>query len=252
MSARWICLLFNISIIGAYILHSAPPASATVQVPQGESLPTSAVRTVPVDFASDIKQIKSDLQTIKERRRSFWDSDVWAPFAAALLAALGGWLTTLYVFRRSQVAQREALDRQAGERIEDNLFTALKLFGGGSQNRSLGLALMTAYWHTDLPAIQRAWKNVLVSQAIFLLTQSEERDNLLELENLRVIMNRLKERTRELSDGQRENLTGALDRAERAPRGKVTKEHPEGVPLGVTIDPRYLTAWRALLATGTE
>ena len=179
--------------------------------------------------------------------RFFTDPDVWAPFSAALLVAIGGWATTLYVFRKTQSSQQAGLARQSAERIEDNLFNALKLFGGGSQNRSLGLALLTAYRTIDLPEIQRAWKNVLVAQAIYLLTQSDERDNLLEGENLRVIMSRLEERLEDLSRGQRANLIEALNRAEGDPRGKITKEHPEGVPLGVTTDPQRLSNWKSMI-----
>jgi hypothetical protein len=203
---------------------------------------------VPVVVASDIAAIKADLAKIAARKRSFRDPDVWLPFAAALLVAIGGWATTLYVFRKSQSAQQAAFSRQSAERIEDNLLNLLKLFGGGSQNRSLGLALVTAYRNTDLPAIQRAWKNVLVAQAIYLLTQSEERDNLLEVENLRVIMSRLEERRGDLSPGQRSNLIEALSRAEGDPRGKITKDHPSGLPLGVTTNADHLASWKTMLA----
>ena len=199
-------------------------------------------------LARSVAQIQRDVEKMRERKRSFWDSDVWAPFVAALLVAIGGWATTLYVFRGSQVAQREALKRQSGERIEDNLFDGLKLFGGGSQNRSLGLALLTGYWNTRLPAIHAAWRNVLVAQAIHLLTNSEERDNLVELENLRVIIEKLHEKIGDLSEDQRAILTQAFKRAESDPRGKITKEHPTGTPLGITIDPNYLQQLRALLA----
>lgn len=239
----WGCIIYSCIAVGAPTNVTPTQASAGVTLP-----PTrDDSRVHPAELGASLDSIKADIKTLKERKRSFRDPDVWAPFVATMVVALGGWFTTLYVFKRSQIAQREALDRQAGERIENNLFDALKLFGGGSQNRSLGLALVTAYRDTNLPAIQRAWKNVLVAQAIYLLTQSEERNNLLELENLRVIMSRLKERLRDLSEGQRANLVKALDRAKRDPRGKVTKEHPEGTPLGVTSETRDLVEWRTLL-----
>jgi hypothetical protein len=238
-----VCLMF------LCLGEAGPLSSQTSTLGTPKTSTTAAPNPADPDaLARSVAQIQRDVEKMRERKRSFWDSDVWAPFAAALLVAIGGWATTLYVFRGSQVAQREALERQSGERIEDNLFDGLKLFGGGSQNRSLGLALLTGYWNTRLPAIHAAWRNVLVAQAIHLLTNSEERDSLVELENLRVIMEKLHEKIGDLPDAQRAMLLQALQRAESDPRGEITKEHPTGTPLGITVDPTYLDQQRTLLA----
>jgi len=67
-------------------------------------------------------------------------------------------------------------------RRDDNIFRALAFFDGKTQRRNVGISVVEGYWNTT-PDLQRILVPLLVNQAIYLVSQSEQSDVEHELNN---------------------------------------------------------------------
>ena len=72
-------------------------------------------------------------------------------------------------------------------RREDFLYSALRHFGGKSQERSIGISIVDGLWDTT-PKLHVVYIPLLINQAVFLLSESGQADATHELFNLRRIM----------------------------------------------------------------
>lgn len=124
------------------------------------------------------------------------------PVVASFLAALGGWLFAFYQMRQ---AQRAA---QAG-RLEQHLFDSLDWFSGKTQRRSIGIAVVKANWDA-YKALRPTWLSVLVSQAIYLLKESESHHKSHEHANLYAIMDLVRKGRATLQASDRDELLAAV------------------------------------------
>jgi len=105
-------------------------------------------------------------------------------FVGSTLAALGAiiafFLTRYWVTRDRKLAAENA-DKA---KLRDVLYQSLRWFEGGTQNRSIGIAVVQTSWETH-PEFQKLWIEVLANQVIYLLAAQEPKDRPHEYENLR-------------------------------------------------------------------
>lgn len=144
------------------------------------------------------------------------------PVVLALALAAAGWIIAvfqLYVNRR--------------QRIWELLLESLRWFEGGTQPRSIGIALVESKWEYH-EEFRSRWASILVNQAIYLLTRQKDRDAIHERANLYRIMNLLIETvdpSEPIVDFERELLCETLQRYPRSERGLID------------LDPERLKAW---------
>jgi hypothetical protein len=112
--------------------------------------------------------------------------------ALAGLGALVGYFLTRYWYNKDRSAdQRERAQAAIAaeqSKLRDILYESLKWFEGGTQNRSIGIAVVKTSWKT-FEDFQPLWLEVLANQAIYLLAASDQGTKAHEHENLRRIMN---------------------------------------------------------------
>lgn len=156
-----------------------------------------------------------------------------------LLVALGGWGIAVFSLLRNQKSLEE-------QKTKEQLFNALKWFEGGVQKRSIGISVIEAHWQTykDLKPV---WITLLTNQAIYLLTESSERDNDVERDNLDRIMNLILS-VKELLENsipvqQRLNLYEAIRNANTMDDAGKNKEdkRPKGIFVKQTSHKMWMT-----------
>jgi hypothetical protein len=97
------------------------------------------------------------------------------------MSDIGGAVGLAGILATALLAYLGYCERQAS-RMEDRLFDALSWFEGGTQKRSIGIAVVEGYW-SKLPAYRGTLIPLLANQAIYLLSESDtgtdhERNNL--------------------------------------------------------------------------
>jgi hypothetical protein len=113
---------------------------------------------------------------------------------------LGGWIVAALTI----AANRKAEQRK--QQLEQ-LFQALHWFEGGTQERSIGIAIIEANQEKFRGEMSGIWASVLVSQAKHILSKSDPKSET-EDTNLRRIMRLLQ--SHELTRDQRHDLCSAL------------------------------------------
>ena len=141
--------------------------------------------------------------------------------------ALAGWLVAviqIYISRRDRAQTRD----------EQLLQTTLSFFDGGTQKRSLGIAMIEGVWRkrTDYVTI---FAPVLVNQAIYLLRASEEANQPHEERNLIRVL-RLLEDMLPLHPSRSDISGDLLDSIGIAHRHVCGSEKPEGPLSSSTLE----------------
>jgi len=110
----------------------------------------------------------------------------------SFLIAIGGWVFAAYQASQTRKEATRQQDRDLEEaqlsRLEEHLFRSLEFFSGRTQRRSIGIAVVSANWD-QFAHLRPTWVSLLVSQAIYLLTESESHKKTHELRNLQDIVN---------------------------------------------------------------
>ena len=133
----------------------------------------------------------------------------------AVIAALGAtvafFLTRYWNKRDAEASAREVM------RVRDKeiLYESLKWFEGRTQNRSIGIAVVSTSW-TKYPEFRELWIEVLANQAIYLLTASKQADKQHEHENLRRIMEILTREVALLTNSTRIVLISTIEQKSRS------------------------------------
>jgi hypothetical protein len=90
--------------------------------------------------------------------------------------------------RDADAREREQAAKDAERaRHRDILYESLKWFEGGTQKRSIGIAVVNTSWPM-FEEFRPLWVEVFANQAIYLLTVSDQKDKPHEHDNLRRIM----------------------------------------------------------------
>jgi hypothetical protein len=124
------------------------------------------------------------------------DPLVVGPVAGALIALAGVAFATYLQY----LSER----RQRTQKTDELFFQALVFLGGGSQERNVGISAIKLFWadtrHKDLVI------SLLIGSAIYLISESKQKDAAHELYNLQRIMELLKAvETRNLSKSVRKD-----------------------------------------------
>jgi|GEM_PF-5205744 len=114
--------------------------------------------------------------------------------AGNIFAALGvviGFLLSRYFSKVDRTAGERERARLAEDadraKLRDILYESLKWFQGGTQNRSIGIAVVRTSWEM-YPTFRNLWIEVLANQVIYLLAAQEQKPREHEQENLRRMM----------------------------------------------------------------
>ena len=141
----------------------------------------------------------------------------WLQFStliASFLIAIGGWIFAAVQARKAhQAAQRlqeAALEDARLAQMQEHLFASLDFFSGRTQRRSIGIAVVKANWDR-FPHLRPTWVSILVSQAIYLLTESGSHHKRHELQNLKDIVALLRRSDASVSAEDRVDLKKAFE-----------------------------------------
>ena len=156
------------------------------------STATSGKDSVP-SIDSDLEEVRLQLverlspfeAELLERINKIEDKqkkeDPWLqpPIVLAFVIAVAGWVIAIFQFFGNR-----------GQRTWELLLESLRWFEGGTQPRSIGIALVESKWAFH-PEFRGRWASILVNQAIYLLTRKNDRDAIHERANLYRIMDLL-------------------------------------------------------------
>lgn len=131
---------------------------------------------------------------------------------------------------QTREAERAAIEASRA-RFREVLFESLRWFEGKTQRRSIGISIVEASWD-EYPELRPIWRGVLVNQAVYLLTVSEQKEKLPEIANLRRIMAVLVREASDLDSVSRASLRTALESRLRGSIGG-----------GVEVDSFELSGW---------
>ena len=120
----------------------------------------------------------------------------------AIIVAIGTTLLNFYQFKSSRKDQVE-------NELNRILFDSLKWFEGGTQKRSIGIAIIEGYWYQKKEKLENVWKPLLINQAHHILEESKEKDKSTEISNLKRIVKLLGKAT--LLDDEKNLLIGAIN-----------------------------------------
>jgi hypothetical protein len=157
---------------------------------------------------------------------AYLTKEVIAAYVVSLAALIMGGLN-FYQFKISRRDQRKDLiisrrdqrkdliisrEDQTNSEINRNLWEALKWFEGGIQKRSIGIAVIEAYWNDEKRKdIRKAWIPLLINQVTHILKVSDEKDKATEQVNLERIVDLL--RSASLSNNQKSGIYTILSQA---------------------------------------
>jgi hypothetical protein len=191
-------------------------ASRVILVVSVAIIAASAPVPAQDDPSADLQQVKKQLvdrlspteSALLERINTLEDklqkANPWLnpPVIIAITVATAGWAIALFQFFGN---------RQ--QRIWELLLESLRWFEGGTQARSIGIALVESKWQHH-EEFRSRWTSILMNQAIYLLTRKKERDAIHERANLYRIMNLLIETvdpSGHIADFDRELLRTTLE-----------------------------------------
>lgn len=125
----------------------------------------------------------------------------------------------------------------------DELFlTALDFMGGGTQRRNLGIAAITMYWR-KFPEHKQLCLEMLVGAAIYLLTESKQKDAGHELFNLNRIMVLIQDVSSKVQD------RGGVDQLNEVLKRRLEDYCSEPKPKkGLWVSDKQLDLWKSKLS----
>ncbi|MFZ4699495.1 MAG: hypothetical protein ACOYMG_05555, partial [Candidatus Methylumidiphilus sp.] len=112
--------------------------------------------------------------------------------------------------RQADKKEREIAAKESEHlKQRDILYESLKWFEGGTQKRSIGIAVVNTSWN-GYKEFRPLWIEVFLNQAIYLLTTSEEKTKFHEHDNLRRIMDLLVREKTSITEQSKILLTNTL------------------------------------------
>ncbi|MCW2849738.1 MAG: hypothetical protein JWR90_3712 [Marmoricola sp.] len=175
--------------------------------------------------------IFAGIATISVVRVSTFESGDIISLVAALLTALISVVIATYGY-----LDRKAAAAERGEqRYEDIVLRSLEYFTGGTQRRSVGVAVVEGAWD-NAPNLRPIFVPLLVNQAIYLLEESKQKDAAHEQQNLSQIM-KLLIRFKQADELSPSNYQGLAEALQRRTAEKVNDK-------GVTLSAENLRTWK--------
>jgi len=156
-------------------------------------------------------------------------------------AVIAFFLTRYWNSRDRAADKRErAISEKEAERSKqrDVLYESLKWFEGGTQKRSIGIAVVNTSWNA-FEEFRSLWIEVFANQAIYLLTASDQAEKPHEHDNLRRIMDLLVQQSSRIKKETNELLADTIDR-------KFNGLIPGGLTLTAELKMR-LESWHKVL-----
>jgi hypothetical protein len=123
----------------------------------------------------------------------------------AIAGLIGFFLKRYWDVRDKRAASRE----RKRANMREVLYESLKWFEGGTQKRSIGIAVVDASWK-DFKEFHPMWVEVFANQAIYLLLESKNMAVAHELDNLRRLLEKLLDSDVDLKIHTAKNLTAAI------------------------------------------
>jgi hypothetical protein len=168
-------------------------------------------------------------------------------FVGAVLGALISGLITWRVAKDQIKVANEQIETERASAEKARIYTALHHFTGGTQNRNVGIAVIEQSW-TAMPDTKALVRPLLVNQAIYLLTNSKEVNDLHERDNLKRIMSLVLDGNtdpdvRRFYPDLREAVRGRLDDIP----GNQTKRTHDPKLRGVEVEKEMLETWQEAL-----
>jgi hypothetical protein len=154
-------------------------------------------------------------------QRSPW---LQPPVILALIVASAGWCIALYQYYGNR-----------SQRTWELLIESLRWFEGGTQPRSIGIALVESKWQYH-EEFRSRWASILVNQAIYLLTRKNSRDAAHERANLYRVMDLL---TKKVGPG------GYIAEIEHEIIGETLASYNPASDRGlINLDPDRFKSWK--------
>jgi hypothetical protein len=191
VNSRTVWLKVSLLILVTLEAKSASPLTKA-DLPQIRSIVQEEIRRqAQIDEASRAKSLPQALEVQLKGGESESAWKLWIPFAATILGsllALGG---VLLVSRKTVETTEKMLDLQNKQKYTELVLDALKFFGSGqgTQSRSVGIGVIRAnVENPDFAPYKPVWCSVLELQAMYLLTDSKEKERPDEIANLSAIV----------------------------------------------------------------
>jgi hypothetical protein len=172
------------------------------------------------EVRNELRQLREDIASQKaeaaiQEKSKDSEKEIWyKPLTykpasiVALLAVIVSLLSSgfaLYQFKTNREDQEKARREAQSAKKKELLFNALRWFEGGTQSRSIGIAVIKTYWEDkDSEDFRRVWISLLIDQATHIMKRSKGQDSQTESANLDHIIGLLKDTS--LSDDQRKSL----------------------------------------------
>jgi hypothetical protein len=117
----------------------------------------------------------------------------------AVAIVIGAAIGAAFGVVSAAVKERSARKSAEKQRAVGLFATALDFLGGGTQRRNLGVAAISMYWR-EFPRYTQLCVEMLIGSAIYLLTESKQKDAGHEIFNFHRIMDLLEEMSHQVSD----------------------------------------------------
>lgn len=176
--------------------------------------------------ASPAQQIPQPLKVRVDNAKS--GPPDWLTPGVALVSSILALIGVAWVSYRTFETTKITIALQNKQKFTELVWDGLKFFGAkqGTQSRSVGISIIKANVNDRVLELYRpTWRSVLESQAVYLLTRSDQEDRLDEIANLGSIADLLKILLKDTPDGSFDtsSLKAAVEKNQKnwsPPNGK--------------------------------
>lgn len=165
------------------------------------------------------------------------EAEISASLVAAIAAIIVAISTTVFNFYQFKISRKDQIENE----LNKILFDSLKWFEGGTQKRSIGIAIIEGYWNQKKEKLENVWKPLLINQAIHILEESKEKDKSTEISNLERIVKLLGKAA--LLENEKEPLIDAITNARTE-----LSEKEEDKQKGIILDNEKKTTLSKILS----
>jgi hypothetical protein len=227
----------------ASALAQLPTATPATQVLASQASSHAAATSSP-GVPEQLASLRASVEAIVAGK-PWWYPSVLGPIAVGVVSALSGFAVAFYTVKANRASQSES-------RREGLIADGLKWFEGGSQGRSIGIAVIEANWRS-VSMFRPLWVGVLVNQAVYLLAESRQGNAAHETENLRRISRLLNLDPTLIGPHHRESIDRALKvRNKAAERLKLAQEAAKGLKLAQEAAAKSLKRAKKAAAKGLK